>query len=219
MLICDKRRPRTRGDTNIRPPQGGRIKTAPPASGPRLGRPWRGAARPGPPGLRPPARLAHRAPAASSPSRRGSGTGAPVAGWATACGCPCPTPSPWRFSGFGEIKGGQCEALRGSGAPPACRATVGNPAQAVGGQVQPQAVPAVHGLGEVVHGRPGSGRSGSSEQSNRANIFSFAQPTRAKPRQYWVSREPLYKKIGDPDCTTLCNLTTKMQSKQQLSTF
>ena len=65
----------------------------------------------------------------------------------------------------------------------------------------------------------GSGRSGSSEQSNRANIFSFAQPTRAKPRQYWVSREPLYKKIGDPNCTTLCNLTTKMQSKQQLSTF
>ena len=35
-------------------------------------------------------------------------------------------------------------------------AAVGNPAQAVGGQVQPlAAVPAVHGLGEVVHGRPG----------------------------------------------------------------
>ena len=87
-------------------------------------------------------------------------------------------------------------------------------------RVQPQAVPAVHGLGEVVHGRPGSGRSGSSEHPNRANIFSFAQPTRAKPRQYWVSREPLYKKkIGDPDCTTLCNLTTKCSQNSSFLPF
>ena len=141
-------------------------------------------------------------------------------GWATACGCPCPTPSPWRFSGFGEIqKVGSAKRCGGSGRAPVVGRRWATRPRRWAARVQPQAVPAVHGLGEVVHGRPGSGRSGSSEQSNRANIFSFAQPTRAKPRQYWVSREPLYKKIGDPDCTTLCNLTTKMQSKQQLSTF
>ena len=49
---------------------------------------------------------------------------------------------------------GRAVARRGFGGPRA-RAAVGNPAQAVGGQVQPLAVPAVHGLGEVVHGRPG----------------------------------------------------------------
>ena len=222
MLICDKRRSRTRGDTNIRPPQGGRIKTAPPASGPRLGRSLAWGGTPPAPWAAPPGAL--RAPGPCCLVTQPEGFRARVRrwrGWATACGCPCPTPSPWRFSGFGgNSKGGQCEALRGfGGVPPCCRATVATRPRRWAARVQPQAVPAVHGLGEVVHGRPGSGRSGSSEQSNRANIFSFAQPTRAKPRQYWVSREPLYKKIGDPDCTTLCNLTTKMQSKQQLSTF
>ena len=66
MLICDKRRPRTRGDTNIRPPQGGRIKTAPPASGPRLRRsPAWGGTPPDPQGCAPWRAFAHRAPAAS----------------------------------------------------------------------------------------------------------------------------------------------------------
>ena len=102
MLICDKRRPRTRGDTNIRPPQGGRIKTAPPASGPRLGRSsaW-GGTPPDPLGCAPWRAFAHRAPAASV--IQPEGFRARVRrwrGWATACGCPCPTPSPWRFSGF-----------------------------------------------------------------------------------------------------------------------
>ena len=123
MLICDKRRPRTRGDTNIRPPQGGRIKTAPPASGPRLGRSsaW-GGTPPDPLGCAPWRAFAHRAPAASV--TQPEGFRARVRrwrGWATACGCPCPTPSPWRFSGFGgNSKGGQCEALRGvpGGVPP-----------------------------------------------------------------------------------------------------
>ena len=224
MLICDKRRPRTRGDTNIRPPQGGRIKTAPPASGPRLGRSsaW-GGTPPDPLGCAPWRAFAHRAPAASV--IQPEGFRARVRrwrGWATACGCPCPTPSPWRFSGFWEISkswAARSAAGGSGGVPPVVGRRWATRPRRWAARVQPQAVPAVHGLGEVVHGRPGSGRSGSSEQSNRANIFSFAQPTRAKPRQYWVSREPLYKKIGDPDCTTLCNLTTKMQSKQQLSTF
>ena len=77
MLIYDKRRPRTRGDTNIRPPQGGRIKTAPPASGPRL---WRslawGGTPPGPPGLRPLARLRAPGPCClGHPAGGGSGHG------------------------------------------------------------------------------------------------------------------------------------------------
>ena len=139
MLICDKRRPRTRGDTNIRPPQGGRIKTAPPASGPRLGRSlaW-GGTPPGPPGLRPLARL--RAPGPCCLVTQPEGFRARVRrwrGWATACGCPCPTPSPWRFSGFGGNFKGWAVPWHGGGirgACPPCRATVGNPAQAVGGQ-------------------------------------------------------------------------------------
>ena len=226
MLICDKRRPRTRGDTNIRPPQGGRIKTAPPASGPRLGRSlaW-GGTPPGPPGLRPLARLRAPGPCClGSPSRRGSGHGCAGGGG----GQPLAVVharrlAPGGFRASGEIsKAGPCRGTAGGfggRAPRVGRRWATRPRRwAV--RVQPlAAVPAVHGLGEVVHGRPGSGRSGSSEQSNRANILNCAQPTRAKPRQYWVSREPLYKKIGDPNCTTLCNLTTEMQSKQQFSTF
>ena len=139
MLICDKRRPRTRGDTNIRPPQGGRIKTAPPASGPRLGRSLAGGLHPqNPQGCAPWCAFAHRAPAASV--IQPEGFRARVRrwrGWATACGCPCPTPSPWRFSGFGGNfkKLGSAKRCGGfGGRAPRCRAAVGNPAQAVGGQ-------------------------------------------------------------------------------------
>ena len=137
MLICDKRRPaRARGYQYQAPPRGPN-KDSPPGLRPaprallRVGRhapdPWAA-----PPGA--PSRTGPLLP--RSPSRRGSGHGcARWPGWSTACGCPRWTPSPWRFSGFGRnSKGGQCEALRGSGACPRCRATVGNPAQAVGGQ-------------------------------------------------------------------------------------
>ena len=149
-----------RGDTNIRPPQGGRIKTAPPASGPRLGRSsaW-GGTPPDPLGCAPWRAFAHRAPAASV--IQPEGFRARVRrwrGWATACGCPCPTPSPWRFSGFGRnSKRGQCEALRGDsgGVPPVVGRRWATRPRRWAARVQPQAVPAVHGLGEVVHGRPG----------------------------------------------------------------
>ena len=225
MLICDKRRPRTRGDTNIRPPQGGRIKTAPPASGPRLGRSLAGGLHPQTPRAAPPGAPSRTGPLLPrSSSRRGSGHGCDGGGG----GQPLAVVharrlAPGGFRASGEIsKAGPCRGTAGGfggRAPRVGRRWATRPRRwAV--RVQPlAAVPAVHGLGEVVHGRPGSGRSGSSEQSNRANILNCAQPTRAKPRQYWVSREPLYKKIGDPNCTTLCNLTTEMQSKQQFSTF
>ena len=76
MLICDKRRPRTRGDTNIRPPQGGRIKTAPPASGPRLGRSLAGGLHPQTPRAAPPGAPSRTGPLLPRPpSRRGSGHG------------------------------------------------------------------------------------------------------------------------------------------------
>ena len=162
MLICDKRRPRTRGDTNIRPPQGGRIKTAPPASGPRLGRSlaW-GGTPPGPPGLRPLARL--RAPGPCCLVTQPEGFRARVRrwrGWATACGCPCPTPSPWRFSGFWEISkswAARSAAGGSGGVPPVVGRRWATRPRRWAARVQPQAVPAVHGLGEVVHGRPGYG--------------------------------------------------------------
>ena len=162
MLICDKRRPRTRGDTNIRPPQGGRIKTAPPASGPRLGRSsaW-GGTPPDPLGCAPWRAFAHRAPAASV--IQPEGFRARVRrwrGWATACGCPCPTPSPWRFSGFWEISkswAARSAAGGSGGVPPVVGRRWATRPRRWTARVQPQAVPAVHGLGEVVHGRPGSG--------------------------------------------------------------
>ena len=136
MLICDKRRPRTRRGYQYQAPQGGRIKTAP-ASGPRLGRSLAWGGTPRPPGLRPLARL--RAPGPCCLGHPAGGFRAQVRrwrGWATACGCPCPTPSPWRFSGFWRnSKRGPCRGTAGgSGACPRCRAAVGNPAQAVGGQ-------------------------------------------------------------------------------------
>ena len=161
MLICDKRRPRTRGDTNIRPPQGGRIKTAPPASGPRLGRSsaW-GGTPPDPLGCAPWRAFAHRAPAASV--IQPEGFRARVRrwrGWATACGCPCPTPSPWRFSGFWRnSKRGPCRGTAGGsgGGPPVVGRRWATRPRRWAARVQPlAAVPAVHGLGEVVHGRPG----------------------------------------------------------------
>ena len=73
---------RCAGDTNIRPPQGGRIKTAPPASGPRLRRSlaW-GGTPPAPLGCAP--LRAFRAPGPcclGHPAGGVSGTGATVAG-------------------------------------------------------------------------------------------------------------------------------------------
>ena len=184
MLICDKRRPRTRGDTNIRPPQGGRIKTAPPASGPRLGRSlaW-GGTPPGPPGLRPLARL--RAPGPCCLGHPAGGFRARVRrwrGWATACGCPCPTPSPWRFSGFWRnSKRGPCRGTAGvRGRAPVIGRRWATRPRRWAARVQPlAAVPAVHGLGEVVHGRPGY----------RAHLFGRALE---KTGVFWENPGKLY---------------------------
>ena len=178
---------------------------------------------PGPPGLRPLVRLRAPGPCClGHPAGVVPGTGAPGGRGGQRAALSTLDAQPLLPLNSVFSKGPAGPRKRGGvwgGVPPQAGRRWATRPRRWAARVQPQAVPAVHGLGEVVHGRPGSGRSGSSEQSNRANIFSFAQPTRAKPRQYWVSREPLYKKIGDPDCTTLCNLTTKMQSKQQLSTF
>ena len=171
MLICDKRRPaRARGYQYQAPPRGPN-KDSPPGLRPAPRAPWRGAARPRPPGLRPLVRL--RAPGPCCPATQpegfrhgcaGGGGGQPLAV------VHARRPAPWRFSGFGGNFKGWAVPWHGGGfgGVPPCRATVGNPAQAVGG-VQPlAAVPAVHGLGEVVHGRPGSGRSGRGCFSPRA---------------------------------------------------
>ena len=138
MLICDKRRPRTRGDTNIRPPQGGRIKTAPPASGPRLGRSLAGGLHPQTPRAAPPGAPSRTGPLLPRPpSRRGSGHGCDGGGG----GQPLAVVharrlAPGGFRASGEIqKVGSAKRCGGfGGRAPRCRATVGNPAQAVGGQ-------------------------------------------------------------------------------------
>ena len=139
MLICDKRRPRTRGDTNIRPPQGGRIKTAPPASGPRLGRSLAGGLHPQTPRAAPPGAPSRTGPLLPRPpSRRGSGHGCDGGGG----GQPLAVVharrlAPGGFRASGEISKRWAVRMHGGGfggRAPRCRATVGNPAQAVGGQ-------------------------------------------------------------------------------------
>ena len=183
MLICDKRRPRTQRGP-ISGPQRGPNKNNPglrPAPrallgvGRRAPAPW--AAPPGAPSRTGPLLPRHPAGGFRARVRRWRG-------WATACGCPCPTPSPWRFSGFGEIQRWAVRsAAGGSGACPRCRGDGGQPGPGGGRPGCSRRLPAVHRLGEVVHGRPGSRRSGSSEQSNRANIFSFCttNPRKAAP--------------------------------------
>ena len=149
MLICDKRRAaHARGQPTSGPPRGP-TKSSPPASGPRLRRSPAWGGTPPTPGLRP--------PGARSSSRRGFRHGCDGGGVATACGCPCPTPSPWRFSGFWRNSawavpwhGG------GSGRAPCQGGGWATRPRRWAARVQPlAAVPAVHGLGEVVHGRPG----------------------------------------------------------------
>lgn len=158
------------------PPEGGvhgppaRFACAVPAAPRAL--PGRGLAPPDPQGCAPWRAFAHRAPAASV--IQPEGFRARVRrwrGWATACGCPCPTPSPWRFSGFWEISkswAAQSAAGGSGGVPPVVGRRWATRPRRWAARVQPQAVPAVHGLGEVVHGRPGSGRSGRGCFSPRA---------------------------------------------------
>ena len=137
MLICDKRRPRMRGDTNIRPPQGGQIKTAPPASGPRLRRSPAWGGTPPTPGLRPLARLRAPGPRClGHPAGGGSGHGCDGGGG----GQPLAVVHARRlalavFGLLEKFSVGRAVARRGfGGRAPRCRAAVGNPAQAVGGQ-------------------------------------------------------------------------------------
>ena len=161
MLICDKRRPaRARGYQYQAPPRGPNKDSPPglrPAPRALLGR---GLAPPDPLGCAPWRAFAHRAPAASV--IQPEGFRARVRrwrGWATACGCPCPTPSPWRFSGFWRnSKRGPCRGTAGGsgGVPPVVGRRWATRPRRWAARVQPlAAVPAVHGLGEVVHGRPG----------------------------------------------------------------
>ena len=146
------------------PPEGGvhgppaRFACAVPAAPRAL--PGRGLAPPDPQGCAPWRAFAHRAPAASV--IQPEGFRARVRrwrGWATACGCPCPTPSPWRFSGFWEDSkswAAQSAAGGSGGVPPVVGRRWATRPRRWAARVQPlAAVPAVHGLGEVVHGRPG----------------------------------------------------------------
>ena len=141
-------------------------------SPPRLGRSQAGGLHPRPPGLLPLARL--RAPGPCCLGHPAGGFRArvrPVAGVVNAQRCPRWTPSPWRFSGFGRnSRWGPCVCTAGGsgGVPPVVGRRWATRPRRWAARVQPQAVPAVHGLGEVVHGRPGSGRSGRGCFSPRA---------------------------------------------------
>lgn len=129
-------------------------------SPPRLGRSQAGGLHPQTPRAAPPGAPSRTGPLLPrSPSRRGFRARVRRwRGWATACGCPCPTPSPWRFSGFWEISkswAARSAAGGSGGVPPVVGRRWATRPRRWAARVQPQAVPAVHGLGEVVHGRPG----------------------------------------------------------------
>ena len=147
-----------RGDTNIRPPRGPN-KDSPPASGPRLRRSPAWGGTPPTPGLRPLRAFAHRAPAASVIQQEGvPGTGATVAGVGNRLRLSMPDAQlPGGFRASGEIQRGPCRGTAGvrGRAPVVGRRWATRPRRWAA-RVQPlAAVPAVHGLGEVVHGRPG----------------------------------------------------------------
>ena len=139
-------------------------------SPPRLGRSQAGGLHPQTPRAAPPGAPSRTGPPLPRSSSR-RGFRARVRrwrGWATACGCPCPTPSPWRFSGFWRnSKRGPCRGTAGGsgGVPPVVGRRWATRPRRWAARVQPlAAVPAVHGLGEVVHGRPGY----------RAHLFGIA---------------------------------------------
>ena len=138
MLICDKRRPRTRGDTNIRPPQGGRIKTAPPASGPRLWRSLAWGGTPPAPWAAPLARLRAPGPCClGHPVGGVPGTGAPGGEGGQRAALSTLDAQPLAVFGLLEKFKRWAVRMHGGGfggRAPRCRAAVGNPAQAVGGQ-------------------------------------------------------------------------------------
>ena len=146
---------------------GGRIKgvaaarlTSPQRSPPRL---WRsqagGGTPPDPLGCAPSCALRHTGTLRPlSPSRRGFGARVrPVAGVGNAQRCPRSTPSPFPSpldSVFQRLAVQSAAGGSGGRAPRVGRRWATRPRRwAV--RVQPQAVPAVHGLGEVIHGRPG----------------------------------------------------------------
>ena len=155
MLICDKRRPRTRGDTNIRPPQGGRIKTAPPASGPRLGRSLAGGLHPQTPRAAPPGAPSRTGPLLPrSSSRRFRARVRPVAGvvnrlrLSTLDAQPLPLSLDSVFQKQGNRSVGKPQALSTGASVPAA-AAVGRPRHRPQGGCPPWV-----GSG-VVHGQSG----------------------------------------------------------------
>ena len=139
MLICDKRRPaRARGYQYQAPPRGPN-KDSPPGLRPaprallRVGR-----HAPRPPGLRPLVRLRAPGPCClGHPAGGVPGTGAPGGrGGQPLAVVHAGRPAPGGFRASGEIQNvGSAKRCGGIwGACPPCRSTVGNPAQAVGGQ-------------------------------------------------------------------------------------
>ena len=148
------------------PPEGGvhgppaRFACAVPAA-PRALPGW-GLAPPDLQGCAPWRAFAHRAPAASVTQPEGFRARVrPVAGVVNRLRLSTLDAQPLPLSpGFSFSKGGPCVCTAGGsgGVPPVVGRRWATRPRRWAARVQPQAVPAVHGLGEVVHGRPGSGR-------------------------------------------------------------
>ena len=133
-------------------------------SPPRLGRSQAGGLHPqDPQGCAPWRAFAHRAPAASVIQPEGFRARVrPVAGVVNRLRLSTLDAQPLPLSpGFSFSKGpAGPRSGEGSGGavPPQVGRRWATRPRRWAARVQPQAVPAVHGLGEVVHGRPGSGR-------------------------------------------------------------
>ena len=141
-------------------------------SPPRLGRSQAGGLHPQTPRAAPPGAPSRTGPLLPrSSSRRGSGHGCDGGGG----GQPLAVvharrPAPLAVFGLlGSFKSWAAQSAAGfGGVPPVVGRRWATRPRRWAARVQPQAVPAVHGLGEVVHGRPGSGRSGRGCFSPRA---------------------------------------------------
>ena len=158
------------------PPEGGvhgppaRFACAVPAAPRAL--PGRGLAPPDPQGCAPWRAFAHRAPAASVTQPEGFRARVrPVAGVVNRLRLSTLDAQPLAVFGLREkFKRWAVRSAAGGsgGVPPVVGRRWATRPRRWAARVQPQAVPAVHGLGEVVHGRPGSGRSGRGCFSPRA---------------------------------------------------
>ena len=155
------------------------------------------------------------------PSRRGSGTGAPVAGVGNRLRLSMPDAQlPGGFRASGKFQKGPQgrEAGRGLGGVPPGSGAVGNRVEPVGGQGATRSVvPAVHGRPWLSTAERAMGNSGLNNLIGQTFFKLLPKPLRTRSSIEFQKNYCI--KTRDPDCTTLCNLTTESSQNSTFSTF